>query len=64
MNKKLNEENEKALSLAEAHERAVAFNNVIRPIFEELRVVSDEIERLCDDSEWTLPKYRELLTLS
>ncbi len=64
LNKKLNEENEKALGLAEAHERAVAFNNVIRPIFEELRVVSDEIERLCDDSDWTLPKYRELLTLS
>ncbi len=64
LNKKLNEENEKALALEEAHERAVAFNNVIRPIFEELRSVSDEIERLCDDSEWTLPKYRELLTLS
>jgi glutamine synthetase len=64
LNKKLNEENEKALALAEAHERAIAFNNVMRPIFEELRVVSDEIERLCDDSEWTLPKYRELLTLS
>jgi glutamine synthetase type III len=36
----------------------------VKPLFEEIRAVSDEIERLCDDSDWALPKYRELITLN
>jgi len=64
LNHNLMTENEKALAKDHAKDRALAFNNVIKPLFEELRVVSDEIERLCDDADWTLPKYRELLTLS
>ena len=64
LNHDLMTENEKALAKDHAKDRALAFNNVIKPLFEELRVVSDEIERLCDDADWTLPKYRELLTLS
>lgn len=64
LNHNLMTENEKALAKEHAKDRALAFNNVIKPLFDELRVVSDEIERLCDDADWTLPKYRELLTLS
>lgn len=64
LNNNLMEENEKALAQEHASDRALAFNNTIKPLFEELRMVADEIERLCDDSDWTLPKYRELLTLS
>ena len=64
LNHNLMEENEKALSKEHANDRALAFNSTIKPLFEELRLVSDEIERLCDDADWTLPKYRELLTLS
>jgi len=64
LNNNLMEENEKALAKGHSSDRAMAFNNIIKPLFEELRTVSDEIERLCDDSDWTLPKYRELLTLS
>ena len=64
LNHNLMEENEKALSKEHANDRALALNSTIKPLFEELRLVSDEIERLCDDADWTLPKYRELLTLS
>jgi glutamine synthetase len=64
LNHNLMEENEKALAKEHASDRALAFNSTIKPLFEELRLVSDEIERLCDDADWTLPKYRELLTLS
>jgi glutamine synthetase len=63
-NKNLIEESEKAIGLAHAKDRALAFSKNIKPLFEEIRLVSDEIERLCDDADWTLPKYRELLTLS
>lgn len=64
LNHNLIQENEVALSHEHAKDRALAFNQHIKPLFEELRVVSDEIERLCDDGDWSLPKYRELLTLS
>jgi glutamine synthetase len=64
LNHNLIEENEKALSHEHADARALAFSTRIKPLFEEIRAVSDEIERLCDDADWTLPKYRELLTLS
>ncbi len=64
LNINLIEENDKALAKEHASDRALAFNNILKPLFDELRVVSDEIERLCDDADWTLPKYRELLTLS
>lgn len=64
LNNNLIEENEKALAKEHAKDRALVFNNVLRPLFDELRAVSDEMERLCDDADWTLPKYRELLTLS
>jgi glutamine synthetase len=47
-----------------AQERAIAYNNKLKPLFEEVRVVCDLIEKLVDDSEWSLPKYRELLTLN
>jgi len=47
-----------------AQERAIAYNNKLKPLFEEVRIVCDLIEKLVDDSEWSLPKYRELLTLN
>jgi glutamine synthetase len=64
LNNNLIEETEKAMANEHAKDRALVFNNVLRPLFDELRAVSDEMERLCDDADWTLPKYRELLMLS
>lgn len=38
------------------------FNN-IKPLFDKIRHHADKLELMIDDSEWPLPKYRELLFL-
>ena len=55
--------NERVIEIEGAKERAIEYNEKVRPYFDQLREVCDEIERLCDDTEWTLPKYRELLSV-
>ncbi len=55
--------NERVVEIEGAKERAIQYNEQVRPYFEQLREVCDGIERLCDDTEWTLPKYRELLSV-
>ncbi|MGC6414754.1 MAG: glutamine synthetase III [Bacteroidia bacterium] len=55
--------NERVVEIEGAKERAIQYNEQVRPYFEQLREVCDRIERLCDDTEWTLPKYRELLSV-
>lgn len=64
LNNQLIEQNEKAISQSTAEQSALAFNKVMKPLFDSIREVSDEIERICDDSDWALPKYRELLTIA
>lgn len=64
LNNQLIEQNEKAISQSTAEQSALAFNKVMKPLFDSMREVSDEIERICDDSDWALPKYRELLTIA
>ncbi|MCL9981328.1 MAG: glutamine synthetase III [Bacteroidia bacterium] len=64
LNNKLSAEVDKAMEKEHAKDRALALNSKVKPLFEEIRAVSDEIERLCDDSDWALPKYRELITLN
>jgi glutamine synthetase len=50
--------------LEHADQKAAAYCNKVKPMFDDIRECCDEIERVCDDAEWTLPKYRELLSLS
>ncbi len=40
---------------------AANISEEIKPYFEKLRHNADQIEKLIDDSNWKLPKYRELL---
>ena len=59
--------------MIEARKRANAVDNVrkrsimyceeVLPYFEKIRVHSDKLELLIDDEVWTLPKYREMLSL-
>jgi len=58
--------NERAIAnrLEDAHEKALAYNKKVKGLFDDIRECCDEIERLVDDADWTLPKYRELLTLN
>lgn len=64
LNNKLSAQVDKAMESEHAKDRALVLNSKVKPLFEEIRAVSDEIERLCDDSDWALPKYRELITLN
>lgn len=57
----MTEERKKANNIEHAAERADAYCNHVKPIFETIRYHCDKLELLVDDEMWTLAKYRELL---
>ena len=64
LNEAMTGERAKANNLDHADKKALAYCNKVKPMFDEIRECCDEIERIVDDYEWNLPKYRELLNLS
>jgi glutamine synthetase len=52
---------EKADSAKTAHERSVFYCDKVKPVFDVIRNHADQLEVICDDSIWSLPKYREIL---
>ena len=64
LNEAMTGERAKANNLDHADKKAMAYCNKVKPMFDEIRECCDEIERIVDDYEWNLPKYRELLNLS
>lgn len=58
----MKDEREIAANLS-SHAKAVAYCDKVKPLMEEIRQYADALEPLIDDSEWELPKYRELLFL-
>ncbi|MDR0791720.1 MAG: glutamine synthetase III [Chitinophagaceae bacterium] len=53
-----------ANSIENVRTRAIAYESQVKAqYFDEIRYHVDKLETLVDDSEWTLPKYRELLFL-
>lgn len=52
-----------ANKIESARERAIAYHDKIAPMVEEIRDIIDHLELKVDDEHWTLPKYRELLSL-
>ena len=57
------EERKKANKLVMEDDRAMAYNEHVKPYFEVIRYHVDKLELLVDDQLWPLPKYRELLFL-
>lgn len=57
----MTEERKKANNIEHVAERADAYCNHVKPIFETIRYHCDKLELLVDDEMWTLAKYRELL---
>ncbi|MEZ5013952.1 MAG: glutamine synthetase III [Chitinophagales bacterium] len=55
------EERKKANRIEHAQEKAYAYCNHVKPIFDEIRDHADMLERYLPDNVWPLPKYRELL---
>ena len=44
-------------------ERAIAYDEVVKPYFDEIRYHVNKLEKIIDDNKWPLPKLRELLFL-
>lgn len=51
-------------AMSDTRTKAIAYNSQVKePYFDEIRYHVDKLELLVDDSEWLLPKYREILFL-
>lgn len=59
----MTEARKKANAMSDNREKAIAYCDKVKPYFDEIRYHVDKLELLVDDSEWELPKYRELLFL-
>jgi glutamine synthetase len=59
----MTEARKKANAIGDTREKAIAYCDEVKPYFDEIRYHVDKLELLVDDSEWELPKYRELLFL-
>jgi glutamine synthetase len=61
--KDMTEARKEANALSHTREKAIAYCDKVKPYFDEIRYHVDKLEILVDDTEWELPKYRELLFL-
>lgn len=64
LNDKVNnmiEERKKANSIEDAREKAYAYCDNVKGMFDEIRYHADKLEIMVDDELWPLPKLRELL---
>jgi glutamine synthetase len=59
----MTEARKKANALCSAHEKAHAYCNDVLPYLSAIRYQADKIELIVDDEEWTLPKYREIMSV-
>lgn len=51
-------------AISDTRTKAIAYNSQVKePFFDAIRYHADKLELLVDDSEWILPKYREMLFL-
>jgi glutamine synthetase len=57
----MTEERKNANNIEDAREKAIAYCDKVKPLFEEIRYHADKLEMIVDDKMWPLPKYRELL---
>jgi glutamine synthetase len=63
LTEEMTEARKAANALEGSREKAIAYCDKVKPYFDEIRYSVDKLELLVDDSEWELPKYREMLFL-
>lgn len=51
----------KGNKIEDAHKKALFYCNKVKPVFDEIREYADALEQIVDDTEWILPKYKDLL---
>ncbi|TYR35378.1 glutamine synthetase type III [Sphingobacterium phlebotomi] len=47
----------------DTRELAIAYDEIVKPYFDEIRYHVNKLEKIVDDNKWPLPKLRELLFL-
>jgi glutamine synthetase len=58
---KMIEERKKANQIEHARDRAFAYCDNVKALFDEIRYHADKLELIIEDKIWPMPKYRELL---
>ncbi|MBD1421755.1 MULTISPECIES: glutamine synthetase III [Sphingobacterium] len=53
----------RANTIEDIRELAIAYDEVVKPYFDEIRYHVNKLEKIIDDNKWPLPKLRELLFL-
>jgi glutamine synthetase len=51
----------KANTIENIRDKAIDYDENVKPFFQSIRYHADKLEQLVDDSLWPLPKFRELL---
>jgi glutamine synthetase len=55
------QERKKSNVIEDLREKAISYDEKVKPFFQPIRYHADKLEQLVDDSLWPLPKFRELL---
>jgi glutamine synthetase len=63
LTEEMTEARKAANTITSSRDKAIAYCDKVKPYFDEIRYSVDKLELLVDDSEWELPKYREMLFL-
>src|SRR5690606_9417526 len=57
----MRQERKKANVLEDTREKAIAYDEKVKPYFDKIRYHLNKLEQIVDDRQWPLPKLRELL---
>lgn len=57
----MRQERKKANVLEDVREKAIAYDEKVKPYFDKIRYHINKLEQIVDDRKWPLPKLRELL---
>jgi glutamine synthetase len=63
LTEEMTEARKAANAISSSRDKAIAYCDKVKPYFDDIRYSVDKLELLVDDSEWELPKYREMLFL-
>lgn len=57
----MRQERKKANTLKNTREKAIVYDEVVKPYFDEIRYHVNKLEKIIDDRKWPLPKLKDLL---
>src|SRR5690554_6031919 len=57
----MRQERKKANAMGAVRDRAIAYDERVRPYFDQIRYHLNKLEQIVEDEKWPLPKLRELL---